>query len=77
MKVYFQGTQKNKEILGSFGVCILDSRKNIDNLISDGFELFEIKKTIDRLTGFRIIRSARFIDSDINKSKTIYNYREK
>lgn len=75
MKVYWQGVIGNKARLGSFGVCILDARKNKDNLINDGFELYHKNRKIDGLTGFRIVKSNRFIDTDINASKTIYEFK--
>lgn len=75
MKVYWQGIRDNKEILGSFGVCILDARKSRDNLINDGFELYHKNLKIDSLTGFRIVKSNRFIDTDIDASKTIYEFK--
>lgn len=75
MRVYWQGIRDNKEILGSFGVCILDAIKNNTNLVNDGFEVYHKNLKIDGLTGFRIIKSNKFIDTDIDASKTIYEFK--
>jgi hypothetical protein len=65
-----------EEQMGSFCLMILDGRNSIETMKNDCFDRYHKQKNIEHLSGFRIIKSNRFIDSDQDKSKTIYEFIE-
>mgnify|MGYP000855241719 CR=1 FL=1 len=62
------------EALGSDGVFILDGRHNLMNMAIKAKDIMERRSKIHNYIGFRIINNDRFINSDEEKSKVIYEF---
>lgn len=70
MKAYVQFTRNGQEILGSDGVSPLDVRLSLDRMVLQCDSWLEDRKA----TGYRIVRSTRFVDTDDpnNKPRIVY-----
>jgi hypothetical protein len=77
MKVYVQFTRNGEEILGSDGVTQLDGRASLDNMVY-ACDIRLQHPMAKGATGYRIVRSTRFVDTDDpqNKSKIVYEKEE-
>jgi hypothetical protein len=77
MKAYVQFTRDGREILGTDGVSPLDGRASLDNMVYACDIRLQHPMT-KGATGYRIVRSTRFVDTDDpqNKSKIVYEKEE-